>query len=95
MQRILVYQIGPQARQSGLLADPETFVEHQADDAIEDAVAEEFETLVVVRAKAAVRQRLGLANPCPARDGPGWIELRAGDGHLLRRFLCPEVHTTG
>jgi hypothetical protein len=58
MQRILVDQIGAQTRQTAFRLVGKTLVEHQTDDAVEHAIAEKFEPLVVARAEAAMRQRL-------------------------------------
>ena len=64
MQRLLAHQVGAQARQIALPEAGEPAVELGGDDAIEDAVAEELEALVVGRAVAAVRQRLREQRGC-------------------------------
>ena len=56
-ERGLVHELRAQAREVAFGKLREAFVEERGDRAVEQAVAEEFEALVVRRAEAAVRER--------------------------------------
>ncbi len=58
VQRLLLDQIGPHARQIALVQLAEHAIEHVRHGAIQDRIAEKFQALVVHRVVAAMRERL-------------------------------------
>ena len=58
MQGVLIDQIGAQAGQAAFRLYRKALIKHQSDDAIEYAIAQELQSLVVASAETAMRQRL-------------------------------------
>jgi len=93
VQRVLLDQIGPHARQLAFAQAAKRAVQHVGNGQVQHGIAEEFEPLVVVRREAAVRQRplqqRGLRKVVPQPrlqqpQGGGMVQGTHASGNALR-----------